>query len=245
MKFLLSILAFVLWGCTISEYDGTSSNASGYDDYGYDYDYDYGDDYGYENNCCSSLQHESSSSVIKDSFSGFSSSSKTVFETKSFTDSRNNRSYAYVTIGTQIWMAENLNYASDDSYCYRDDASYCAEYGRMYSFESAQKACPSGWHLPSYNEWAELNNYIVTKGYRVSKALRSTSWYGDDTFGFAALPGGYCYYPTYMDVGYLTSFWSSTKESSLYGYAFEITNSSIGLSTNYHDFRNYVRCVKD
>lgn len=229
MKFLLSILAFVLWGCTISEYEGTSSNASGYDDYGYDYDYDYGDDYDYLGN----------------HFTENSSSSKTVFETKSFTDSRNNRSYAYVAIGSQIWMAENLNYASDDSYCYRDDASYCAEYGRMYSFESAQKACPSGWHLPSYNEWAELNNYIVTKGYSVSKALRSTYWYGDDTFGFAALPGGYCYYPTYMDVGYLTSFWSSTKESSLYGYAFEITNSSVGLSTDYHDFRNYVRCIKN
>jgi uncharacterized protein (TIGR02145 family)/uncharacterized repeat protein (TIGR02543 family) len=97
-----------------------------------------------------------------------------------FTDSRDNKTYKKVTIGSQTWMAENLNYAASGSWCYSgDDCSSgtsvfisdgCSKYGRLYDWNTAmggkpsssaspsgiQGVCPSGWHLPSRSEWGEL-----------------------------------------------------------------------------------------
>jgi hypothetical protein len=71
-------------------------------------------------------------------------------------DSRDGQTYKTVTIGTQIWMAENLNYETTNSYCYDDDPSNCSKYGRLYTWAAATKACPIGWHLPSDDEWNTL-----------------------------------------------------------------------------------------
>ena len=132
------------------------------------------------------------------------------------TDSRDGQTYKTVVIGSQTWMAQNLNYETSHSYCYNDDASNCAKYGRLYTWTAATTACPSGWHLPSKVEWDTLIT-AVGGSKTAGKVLKATSGWdsdgnGTDSFGFSALPaggrggGGY-----YYSEGDCADFWSSTE----------------------------------
>jgi len=116
-----------------------------------------------------------------------------------FTDSRDKKTYKTIKIGEQIWMAENLNIKTGNSVCYEDKEDNCKEYGRLYDWETAMKACPSGWHLPDTTEW---NILVVAVGGKetVGKYLKAKiGWNdnegnlgnGEDKFGFSALPGGF------------------------------------------------------
>lgn len=95
-------------------------------------------------------------------------------ETGTFNDSRDFQAYKWVKIGNQVWMAENLNYETEDSWCYDDSPVQCANYGRLYPWHTAmagqpssnanpsevQGVCPPGWHMPSHDEWTELERYV-------------------------------------------------------------------------------------
>lgn len=57
------------------------------------------------------------------------------------------------------WSKRNLDVAVAPSYCYDNDERNCARYGRLYTWESAGRACKAlgeGWRLPSDGEWREL-----------------------------------------------------------------------------------------
>ncbi len=96
-------------------------------------------------------------------------------------DSQNPQTYKTVIIGTQTWMARNLNYNVPDSRCYNDSIAYCDKYGRLYSWATAMNLasscnsnkcssqiqskhrgiCPNGWHLPNRYEWGTLVDYAM------------------------------------------------------------------------------------
>jgi hypothetical protein len=86
-----------------------------------------------------------------------------------FTDPRDGRTYKTVKIGRQTWLAENLNYEAEGSKCYENDPDNCAKYSRLYNWETAMKACPKGWHLPTNKEWQTLINCV--DGYSPDKVL--------------------------------------------------------------------------
>jgi len=110
----------------------------------------------------------------------------TIFDAMSaFIDSRDSNVYTYVTIGNQVWMAENLKYlpsvvdrttgSNTDPYYYVSGyngtdvteakaTNNYETYGMLYNWPAAMNACPSGWHLPSDAEWTQLTTYLGGEG---------------------------------------------------------------------------------
>ncbi|MCQ2090413.1 MAG: hypothetical protein MJY93_09200 [Fibrobacter sp.] len=99
----------------------------------------------------------------------------------SLKDSRDGKTYKTVKMPDgKTWMAENLNYKVPGSNgCFDEKPNKCKTYGRLYSWESAMKACPAGWHLPSNKEWSAL--FRSVGGWTsAEKNLKSDhGWYDD------------------------------------------------------------------
>jgi len=138
----------------------------------------------------------------------------------SFTDTRDDKTYKTVKIGTQTWMAENLNYETGNSVCYFADPANCQKYGRLYDWKTAKKACPSGWHLPSNAEWQTLVDFAGGDKVAGKKLKAKSGWNnngsGTDNYGFAALPGGKGedYNNNFEYVGSLGYWWSATESDA-------------------------------
>ena len=168
------------------------------------------------------------------------------------TDSRDGQTYKIVTIGTQTWMAENLNYETENSYCYNDSAEYCAKYGRLYTWAAAMEACPSGWHLPDTTEWNTLASAVGGESIAV-KTLKSASGWSDDgngsdAYAFSILPAGYYNNGKYISEGLETHFWESTELDSRLAYHTRFDRFSFDgwySDCTYKSSRFSVRCIKD
>jgi uncharacterized protein (TIGR02145 family) len=180
----------------------------------------------------------------------------------SMTDTRDNQVYKTVVIGTQTWMAENLNYASTSvvSRCEK-----CTIYGRLYDWNSmmagatsstdspsgVQGICPSGWHVPSNAEWDVLETFVggsSTAGTKLK--ANSNLWYentGTDDYGFSALPGGYYFGSASITVGYNGYWWSTTEYSTENAYEQKMNYKDADVSLYNNDKPNgcSLRCVKD
>ena len=157
-----------------------------------------------------------------------------------------------MTIGDQTWMAENLNYETENSYCYDDDPSNCSKYGRLYTWAAAKTVCPSGWHLPSTTEFKTLFTAVGGSS-TAGTVLKSTGgWYNDgngtDAFGFSALPAGNRRNNGYYnDEGNYAYFWSSKEYDSSNAYRMYLyyNHDNAYLSYCSKDYGFSVRCVKD
>jgi len=175
----------------------------------------------------------------------------------SFTDSRDGKSYKSVRIGTQTWMAENLNYAGDGSngdMCYEDKPSNCAKYGRLYTGESAtyNSYCPAGWHVPSETEWGTLYNFVngATSGGRALKAKSgwNNNGSGTDDYGFSALPGGRVDDDISYGAGNSGYWWTSTNATygwNTIGYDINGSWNFISKSSDQRSQKKSIRCVQN
>jgi len=168
------------------------------------------------------------------------------------TDSRNGKTYKTVKIGGKTWMAENISFQTGKSWCYGGLAANCAKYGRMYDWNTAKTVCPTGWHLPSNQEWAALVTTAGGVGVAARKLKAAGGWFsngnGTDEFGFAALPGGNRRNDgKYYGVGNDGSWWSATEsEGDLAFYRGIFYASEKVYEFNYDGGYGFsVRCVQD
>lgn len=134
-----------------------------------------------------------------------------------------------VQIGNQIWMAENLNIATPNSWCLYDNPENCKIYGRIYNWYDALEACPLGWKLPSDKDWKELEYFLGAKeeelnietwrGKNIGGKLKAVSDLWDppnngatNSTGFNALPGGpRNKFGMYGKFGHNATFWTSSE----------------------------------
>ncbi len=176
-------------------------------------------------------------------------------QTDTLVDTRNGNTYKTVQIGEQIWMAENLNFKTEKSYCYKNNQKNCETYGRLYQYEIATKVCPDGWHLPSDQEWMELE---VTLGMAAADTAKGNTWRGTNQgtqlleggkTGFNAKLGGYRNPPSnYFLEGMHTFFWTSTPTKNGYRMWYRQMIKGNPQILRHNQMQNWgmsVRCVKD
>jgi uncharacterized protein (TIGR02145 family) len=184
--------------------------------------------------------------------------------------------YQTVAIGCQCWFAENLSttqYADGTSIqevtdvtawfglsegarsAYDNDPSNLATYGYLYNWyavDSAAGLCPTGWHVPSDEEWTTLTTHlggqIVAGDALKSSATDSPSWDGSNTSGFSALSGGSRNSNGYFqNMGLSGYFWSSSPSFSNAWYrVLQSGDDLVGRASNTSQRYGFsVRCLRD
>jgi len=191
-------------------------------------------------------------------------------------------SYKTVIIGKQQWMAENLKVSkyndgvpiptitdneawrslTTGAWCYyNNDAANNVKYGKLYNWYALnpttngnKNVCPTGWHVPSEDEWTILTDFLGCDLYAASKMkeVGTANWLNSNSDAtnsslFTGLPGGFRYYDGFYQIGSNGFWWTSTEYS--YGYALnycmysDYTNITRSYNNKYRGLS--VRCLKD
>ena len=207
--------------------------------------------------------------------------------------------YNMVQIGNQCWMRENLKttkyadgtsiaqgstYSSNVAYWYypNNQEANKSTYGLLYNWKAVmrnssssiaksgvQGICPTGWHVPSDDEWTQLTTYVSNQcqyqcnsnSAYIAKALASTTGWISSTYtcavgntqsannatGFGALPAGY-YDGSYYYFGMCAWFWSASKYFGHPAYTRLLSNTSNYVHRNDGNYESHgfsVRCLRD
>ncbi|NQU86204.1 MAG: fibrobacter succinogenes major paralogous domain-containing protein [Mariniphaga sp.] len=203
--------------------------------------------------------------------------------------------YNTVQIGTQCWMNENLktttynngtpipNVTSNSAWSnlttgayvwYNNDITWKDLYGGLYNWYATvdpNGLCPSGWHVPTNDEWTALTDYIGGTGSPHGNELKScrqvnsplgggcnttehprwsenNTHYGTDDYGFSGLPGGFRLNDgAFYNIGYYGDWWSSTESSSYNAWGRNLLYNYGSVGVNYYNKPSgfSVRCLRD
>ncbi len=173
---------------------------------------------------------------------------------------------------TESYYWENL--ASGAYVWHNNDISLKSKYGALYNWYATvdpNGLCPTGWHVPTYDEWTAMTDYIGGTGSPHGNELKScrqfitplggscdtnehprwndaNSHWGTDDYGFSGLPGGYRFpFGYFSDVGYNGVWWSSTENLSGSAYNNGLNHSFgyVNESSSNKNFGFSVRCLRD
>ncbi len=187
--------------------------------------------------------------------------------------------YKTVKIGNQWWMSENLRTNSyndstkipliinnnewplqkNGAFCwYNNDANYKNDYGALYNFHAVKtnKLCPTGWSVPTTEEWRTLLTYLGGRHEAGGKLKEkdfahwnSPNIGATNSTGFNGLPGGFRNfdYGVFLHIGELGFYWSSTSSVAGVGDFFELlcNNSDLDFCTCGGFTQGFsIRCIK-
>lgn len=162
------------------------------------------------------------------------------------TDTRDGKRYKIVDIKGQVWMAENLAFKiSSGSWTYNEDQANVVKYGYLYNWETAKKVCPTGWHLPTKEDFDKLlNNYGGSSGF--SQHYKALMPGGESGFS-ASLGGAFGRRSRYEAIGDYSGFWSSSSSDDKSAWLLSIINNSkIAFKDMNSKVMGFsVRCIKD
>jgi len=173
------------------------------------------------------------------------------------TDPRDGITYKTIKIGTQIWMAENLNtskFRNGDpvpeakkdeewvvkkaAWCYYDnDPKNGVKYGKLYNWFALMDPrglAPEGWHMPSNEEWQKLATFLGGIEPAGTKMKSKSGWNengnGTNESGFSGLPGSLRYDDgQFNDIGRMGYWWSTTPNvMHTLSYTLNLSNSYMG-----------------
>jgi len=155
--------------------------------------------------------------------------------------------YNIIQIGNQVWMSENLKTTtysdgtpipmvedyeewaslSLPAYSwYNNDSLNAEDYGALYNFYAveSEKLCPDGWHVPSDEDWIELESFlgVAESGGGALKEEGISHWktpnaQATNVSGFTARPGGYRSYNGTFNLIRIDGFWWSSSVKNWYG----------------------------
>jgi len=180
------------------------------------------------------------------------------------TDVRDNYQYSTIQIGTQCWMAANLEYGTTiassamqrdncqpEKYCFQDNPANCSSSGGRYQWDEvmhydgaqgSQGLCPPGWHIPTESDWNTLFNSFISNGFAGSP-LKITGY-----SGFNALLSGIRFEnSTWNFDNFATLFWSSTAHgpNKAWAHGMNSFNPSVSYYPSLKSNAFSVRCLKD
>ncbi len=206
-----------------------------------------------------------------------------------FTDPRDGQTYPTVQIGSQCWMAKNMNIGTMinastgqtnnntlEKYCYDNNTNNCDTYGGLYQWDEAmqyvtspgaQGICPSGWHIPTDDEWKTLEMALGMS----SSDANNTGWRGTDegsklagneslwwdgnldqnanfgTSGFMGLPAGFTGNGSFFGLKFYTFIMSSSESSGTYVWRrrLDYNYTQVMRDNGPKSYGFSVRCVKD
>ena len=183
------------------------------------------------------------------------------------TDKRDGQEYKTIGIGDQLWLAENLKYDVDSSWCYGDTLEYCEKYGRIYQWDvnvgpnaKVEHICPDGFHVPTRTEWEKLNafaeKWFPGRTHTPRSVLSSSDPMefeysvpvGEDLLGFNGIYVGHrTSKGLYEGRTYAAYFCSAEQdaEGSAYIYMLRKDDWTISKYTQRADLTCSIRCVKD
>lgn len=180
------------------------------------------------------------------------------------TDLRDNKQYPTVKIGTQCWMAMNLDYGTEiastamqrdncvvEKYCYQDNPGNCTSQGGLYQWDemmrfedspALQGICPPSWHVPTEAEWTTLFNFYTSNGFAGSP-LKFSGYSGFNAF----LDGTRFDNMNWNFTNFATFIWSSTSHgpTKAWAHAMNTFNPSVSSYPGNRSNAFSIRCIKD
>lgn len=167
-------------------------------------------------------------------------------------------SYRTVAVGSQVWLGENLRATRTPdgtpvtTFSPNSEPRHVALFGRLYGWDAARRACPSGWHLPSDGEWSALETHL---GADAGKLLRDPEFWPREEAsaaaarpGFLARPAGYSNdqgFETYF--GTRAIFWTATAQDAHFAWSRVIDGAGTSLrrAPQHPQYGFSVRCLAD